>query len=121
MSNIIYLPYMTWADWMVELNKRKYGVNLMRTFAAGTFSLNCSFLGIPCLGWDALETQRLCFPELSVPVGDMVEARRMAKHLKNNELFYNHVSEYARKISLQLFGEETFVKNFNNIINNNSK
>lgn len=118
LEDIRYLPYMTWADWMVELNKRKYGVNLMRTFAAGTFSLNCSFLAIPCLGWDVLETQRLCFPELSVPVGDMVEARRMAKHLKNNELFYNHVSEYARKVSLQLFGEETFVKNFNNILNN---
>jgi hypothetical protein len=118
LEDIRYLPYMTWADWMTELNKRKYAVNLMRTFAAGTFSLNCGFLGIPCLGWDVLDTQRLCFPELSIPVGDMVEARRMAKHLKNNELFYNHVSEYARKVSLEHFGEETFVKNFNNILKN---
>lgn len=112
LEDIRYFPYMTWQNWMAELNKMKYGVNLMRTFAAGTFSLNCAILGIPCLGWDVMDTQRLCFPELSVPLGDLTEARRVARHLKTNELFYNHVSAYAKQMAYKEFGEETFLKNF---------
>lgn len=115
-EDITYLPYMTWAGWMERLNCFKYGVNLMRTYAAGTFSLNCSFLGIPCVGWDTLDTQKLCFPELSVKEGDMMEARRLARHLKNNPLFYDHVSAYAKWAYQEHFGEEVFLNKFNEIL-----
>jgi len=40
----------------------------MLTIAAGTFSLNCAYFGIPCIGNEKVDTQRLCFPELSVDV-----------------------------------------------------
>ena len=91
-DNINYLPYMEWRQWMIELSKRKYAVHMMRTHAAGTFSLNCAYLGIPCIGWKGLDTQEICHPKLSFELGDMETARKMAKHLADNDLFYKHCS-----------------------------
>ncbi len=59
------LPYMNHQDFLSSLNHMRVGVHLMRTFAAGTFALNCAFLGIPCIGYDYLDSQRICFPRLS--------------------------------------------------------
>ena len=49
MENLTHLSYLNWTNWIAELSKRKYGVHLMRTHAAGTFALNCAYLGIPCI------------------------------------------------------------------------
>ena len=38
--------------------------------AAGTFNLNCDYLGIPCVGYNNVNTQK-CHPNLSVDVGDV--------------------------------------------------
>ena len=111
-EDIEYLPYMNWQQWMSELSKRKYGVHLMRTYAAGTFALNCARLGIPCIGWDFMDTQRLCFPELSFQEGDMVSARRAAAHLRDNRIFYDHCSAYAQKVYKDLFSEKMFLETF---------
>lgn len=109
---IRHIPYSNWGNWMIELSKRKYAVNLMRTIAAASFSLNAAWLSIPCVGWDVQDTQRLCFPELSVPLGDMAAARKRAKSLKQNQLFYNHCAAYAKKMAIDIYGEERFVEKF---------
>jgi hypothetical protein len=111
-EDVTYLPYLPWSEWVVELSKRKYAVHMMRTHAAGTFALNAAYLGIPCIGYRGLDTQMLCHPELSVDVGDILGARRAAKHLLNNELFYKHCSAYARKAYKDNFDESVFLKNF---------
>lgn len=116
LEDIIYSPYRTWSQWMIDLSTRKYAVHLMRTFAAGTFALNCAFLGIPCLGYMQLDTQRICFPELSVEMGDLESARKIAKNLRENKLFYNHVSAYAKKSYNDNFREEIFIRIFNKSI-----
>lgn len=115
-DEIKYFPYLSWRDWIVELSKMKYAVHLMRTFAAGTFSLNCAYLGIPCIAYNPLDTQRICFPELSPDEGDLVEARKCAKNLKDNELFYKHCSEYAKKAYHDNFREQIFLERFNQSI-----
>jgi hypothetical protein len=107
-----HLPYMNWSNWILELSERRYAVHLMRTFAAGTFALNCAALGIPCIGYRELDSQRTCFPELSVQLGDLQAARKIAINLKKNELFYNHVSEYAKKAYYDNFREEIFISKF---------
>ncbi len=117
-DSINYLPYMNWSEWMVELSKRKYAVHLMRTYAAGSFSLNCGWLQIPCVGYDSIDTQRLCFPELTVSEGDLESVRKIIKHLKENRLFYDHVCAYAKKIVNDIYSEEQFIKNFNERLNN---
>jgi hypothetical protein len=112
-EDINYLPYLNWTQWIEELSKRKYGVHLMRTYAAGTFSLNCARLGIPCLGWDYMDTQTKCFPELSFQEGDMKAARKVAAHLRDNKQFYDHCSEYAKKVYAETFTERAFLDRFN--------
>lgn len=123
-EGLTHTRYMIWSDWILELNKRKYGVNLMRTFAAGSFSLACARLKIPCIGWgrnddlspEGLDTQRLLFPELTVPTGDMVQVTSIANHLKTYEPFYHHCAEYAFKKYNEIYTESIFIDKIMNII-----
>ncbi len=82
------LPYLEWNQWISELSKRRIGIHMMRTHAAGTFALNCSYLGIPCIGYEGLDTQRILHPELTVKDGDLDTARKLIKKLYNDEEFY---------------------------------
>lgn len=93
---IEHLPYMDWLHWIMELNYYKYGVHMMRTFAAGTFAMNCAALGIPCIGYKDLDTQRNLHPALSVDVGDLGKASELLTRLKNDEGFYKENSELAK-------------------------
>ena len=84
------LPYMNWKQWIHKLNEFKIGVHLMRTHAAGTFALNCAYLGIPCIGYKGLDTQELCHPNLTVNIGDLVEAKYLIDKLVNDNNFYKN-------------------------------
>ena len=61
----------------------------MRTHAAGTFSLNCAYLGIPCIGYKGLDTQDILHPDLSVEVGDIESANALAIRLRDDKDFYD--------------------------------
>ena len=115
-DDIHHLPYLEWVDWIVKLNEFKYAVHLNPNTIAGTFNLNCAYLGIPCIGNVRSNTQRLCFPELSVDVTDLASARRLANKLKTDENFYNEVSETARRNYELYFGESTYMGVWNSII-----
>ena len=43
----------------------------MRTHAAGTFAMNCGFHGIPCVGYNGLDTQEILHPPTTVDIGDL--------------------------------------------------
>lgn len=107
---INHLPYFDWKNWIHELNKFKYGIHLMRTHAAGTFALNCAYLGIPCIGYKGLDTQEICHPNLTVDVGDLVMAKKLIKLLKDDYEFYNYQSKIA-KINYNKFYTEQVFKN----------
>lgn len=115
LTSINYLPYMNWDNWIKELNKRKYAVHLMRTFAAGTFSLNCAYLGIPCIGYKGINTQHDCHPSLSVDDGDLYAARELANKLKTNEAFYLKCSDECKEIYEYMYSEDVFVISLENI------
>jgi len=121
MDSIIYLPYMDWKQWMVELSKRKFAVHLMRTFAAGSFFLSCAYLGIPCIGYDIDDTMRDCFPSTCVPLGDLVKARKVAKQLRDNREFYEHVSAVAIKNANDIYSETQFLNRFFEPFNQGNK
>lgn len=110
---LTHLPYLTWRDWITQLSKFKYGVHLMRTHAAGTFALNCAYLGIPCIGYYGLDTQEICHPDLTVEVGDLVTAKKLINLLKNDSQFYNDQSKVAKYGYKRVFSEEQFIKRFN--------
>ena len=109
---LTHLPYMQWTEWIHTLNKFKYGVHLMRTHAAGTFALNCAYLGIPCIGYKGLDTQEICHEELTVELGDLVTARQLAQKLRNDEEFYLYCAEKCKYRYNNHFTEDIFLKKF---------
>jgi len=111
-----HLPYFDWKNWITQLSKFKYGIHLMRTHAAGTFALNCAYLGIPCIGYYGLDTQEVCHPNLTVEVGDLISAKKIAKKLKESEEFYKEQSEVARTNYKKVYAEENFIERFKSYI-----
>jgi len=114
--DINHLPWIQWLDWMYELSKRKYGVQL-GTAAAGTFNLNCAYLGIPCIGYDNVNTQKYLHPELSVPDGDIETARKLATRLSQDKEFYTECSNTANNNFHQLYSEQIYKDKMNQLIN----
>jgi|TARA_R110001599_G_scaffold84003_2_gene225861 hypothetical protein len=108
MPNLNHLPYMNWAAWIKTLNQFKYGIHLMRTHAAGTFALNCAYLGIPCIGYSGLDTQEICHPDLTVNLGDLENAKRLLTLLEKDKEFYNKCSQIAKTNYKKYFHEDIF-------------
>lgn len=102
------LPFLVWNKWIVELSKRKIGVHLMRTYAAGTFALNCAYLGIPCIGYDRLDTQSKCHPSTTVKLGEIFEARNLIRKLEEDKDFYNKCSQEAISNYKKYYHEDKF-------------
>lgn len=94
--DVHYLPYMEWSNWISQLSEFKYAVHLMPTHAAGTFALNCAYLGLPCIGYAGLDTQEQCHGNLTVEMLDIESARKIAKKLATNERFYDDCCEDAK-------------------------
>ena len=108
--DIQHLPYMSWVEWMNNLSQYHVGVHLMPTHAAGTFALNCAFHGIPCIGYEGLDTQEELHSHLTVWDGDMETAKQYAKDLKDDEEFYDDCSRTAREnYQNSLYNEKNFV------------
>jgi len=105
---VTHLPYMNWKQWIHKLNEFKIGIHLMRTHAAGTFALNCAYLGIPCIGYKGLDTQELCHPDLTVEIGNLKGAKNLAKELRNNQKFYLYCSQISKQKYKEHYSEDNF-------------
>jgi hypothetical protein len=101
-GGIKHLPRMIWVDWMKNLSTYKYAVHLMPTIAAGTFSLNCAYFGIPCIGNREVDTQKLCHSNLAIDINDVEYAVGLAKKLREDQSFYEDCS-YQAKNNYKLF------------------
>tara|TARA_R110000824_G_scaffold10931_2_gene47825 strand:+ start:7890 stop:8801 length:912 start_codon:yes stop_codon:yes gene_type:complete len=108
MPNLNHLSYMNWVEWIKTLNNFKYGVHLMRTHAAGTFALNCAYLGIPCIGYEGLDTQEKCHPDLTIELGDLATAKEKLILLNTDKVFYNKCSKISKDNYKQYFHENKF-------------
>ena len=114
-NGINYLPWMQWDQFMLELSKCKYGIQTYQS-SAGQFPLNCAYLGIPCIGYNDVNTQRDLFPSLSVDRGDIVAARRLANQLQNDKEWYKEIVKIAKFNYDQWYKEEKFLDRWNEII-----
>ena len=111
-EDINYLPYMNWRVFVQGLSQYRFGVHLMRTHAAGTFSMNLGFHGIPCVGYKGLDTQELIHPLTTVEVGDLDGAKRMVDKLTNDEKFYELCVSSIRKNFSRLYSEKAWKENW---------
>ena len=110
-----HLPRVSWVDWMKNIGTYKYAVHLMPTVAAGTFSLNCAYYGIPCIGNKDVDTQNTCHPDLSVDVNDVEQAVKLAIRLRDDEEFYSLCSKMARFGYEENYTEEKWKAKMENI------
>ena len=110
-----HLSWMYWKEWISELSQYYIGVQL-GTAAAGTFNLNCSFHGIPCLGYSDVNTQRMLHPLTTVEVCEIDKAKDIANRLKD-EKFYNLCMETTQKRYERYYSEEQFLRHWNKIWN----
>ena len=111
-EDIKYLPYMNWREWINHIGQYKVGVHMMRTHAAGTFSMNMSWHGTPVIGYEGLDTQELLHPETTVQVGDLLGARRILRQLYEDEFFYQECSEQTKKLFNKHYSEEAWLKDW---------
>lgn len=116
MDGLTHLPRLYWTDWMNTLKDFKYAVHLMPTVAAGTFSLNCAYFGIPCIGNEKVDTQRICHPDLSVDVADIYTAKNLAKKLKEDTQFYVECANKARENYRRLYSLDVWKQKIYSIL-----
>ena len=109
-----HLPWMMWGEWIKTLSQFNVGIQL-GTASAGTFNLNCSFHGIPCIGYSNVNAQDILHPLTTVEVGDIDNAKHIARKLKD-EKFYNLCSETTIKRYETFYTEEIFVKSVKEIM-----
>jgi len=107
-----HLPRLYWDEWMKVLSTFKYAIHLMPTIAAGTFSLNCAYFGIPCIGNYRVDTQRLLHPNLSVDVDDVAHARELVIKLKEDKQFYELCSKQSKELYTQLYHHSNWLDKF---------
>ncbi len=119
--DLTHLPFLAWKDWMFKLAEFKYGIHLMQTYAAGSFMMNCGYLGIPCIGYNHTDTQRRIFPDLSVEQDDLQRARALAKQLVVDKDFYKECSEKAKNNFYKHSSENAFNKWKENFFSNVDK
>lgn len=117
LENLHHFPRMMWHQWMQELSKFKYAVHLMPTVAAGTFSLNCAYFGIPCIGNKKVDTQSTCHPLLSVDVNDIYSARNLAKRLKEDKEFYERCSILSKESYKSYYHKDNWLLYMNKVLN----
>jgi len=108
-----HIPWVMWREWIDILSSYKVGVQLGT--AAGTFNLNCSFHGIPCVAYSNSNTQKILHPLTTVEVGDVAAAKDIARKLRS-ETFYGMCVETTQKRFEQYYSEEKFFSHIERII-----
>ncbi len=110
-----HLPYLNWKDWIYKLSEFKYAIHLNPNTIAGTFNLNCGYLGIPCIGNINQMTQNLCFPDLSVEPHDLKKAKKLVHKLKNDLDFYQEMCKLSKENYNKHFSESVYEKHMNKV------
>lgn len=103
---------MNWREWINHIGQYKVGVHLMRTHAAGTFSMNMSWHGTPVIGYKGLDTQELLHPQTTVEVGDLLSAKQIISRLYEDEFFYQECSEQTLRRFKKYYSEEAWLEHW---------
>jgi hypothetical protein len=77
--------------------------------------MNCAFHGIPCIGYEQVDTQRDLHPLTSVKNEDVESARKIAEKLKNDDGFYQECSNQSQELWKELYSEKVFLEHMNKV------
>ena len=109
-----HIPWVLWVEWIQILSQFHVGVQL-GTASAGTFNLNCSYHGIPCIGYSNVNTQKILHPSTTVEVGDIGGAKEIAKKLKDDK-FYDFCMKETFENYKKYYSEKRFLEHTKKII-----
>ena len=110
-----HIPWVMWREWIDILSQFNVGVQL-GTASAGTFNLNCSFHGIPCIGYSNVNTQRILHPLTTVNLGEIGRAKDIARKLVEDDYFYDECTKTTKELYDKLYTEDKFVEHFNKVV-----
>ena len=108
-----HLDWMPWSEWIKTLSQYEVGVQL-GTASAGTFNLNCSFHGIPCIGYSDVNTQKILHPLTTVEVGEIDKAKEIARKLKD-KTFYDKCMKETQKNYEKYYSETKFLEHWDKV------
>jgi hypothetical protein len=77
--------------------------------------MNCGFHGIPCIGYEGLDTQELIHPMTTIKLGDIKSGVEIGRKLKNDKDFYD---ECSKKVSINFdkyYTEKSWLKNWTDV------
>ena len=63
--------------------------------AAGRFQLDNAVLGVPTVGCDVIENQKILFPELTTESWDLDSQINLLQRLIDDSKFWNETTDYA--------------------------
>ena len=109
-----HITWLMWKEWINVLSQFHVGVQL-GTAAAGQFQLNCSFHGIPCIGYSNLNTQSMLHPLTTVELGDIENARKIARKLKDKD-FYDECMKTTQDRFNNHYSEEKFLNHWKDVM-----
>ena len=109
-----HVPWVMWSEWINILSQFKYGVQL-GSAAAGQFQLNCSYHGIPCIGYSNLNTQATLHPLTTVDLGDIGQAKKIARWLKD-EKFYDDCMISTQELFESNYSERVFLNHWKDVL-----
>ena len=111
------IEHSDWTKWMNILNNFRVGIHFMPTIAAGTFALNCAYLGIPCFGYSDLDTQRTCHPMLAFhEIFDAISYIKNRKDINDLDQFLKECGRDAKMRYELNYKEDVFLSNIKSIL-----
>lgn len=116
LDGLHHIKYTNWLNWMREVNKFKYAIHLNPNTIGGTFSVNTAKLKIPTIGNIHSNTQRHCFPDLSIEPHDLGRARELLKALIKDKDFYEECAMKAGENYANYYTESIYQKKWSDIL-----
>lgn len=109
--------YMGWDQYMKRYSVAHFCIHLDTLYTYGRFPLDMAAMGIPVIGTDRNQTNKILWPALTIdPVKDVVKGKKLAEQLVNDIDFYNAQREIGAA-GLHAFSAEKVKNRLMNIIN----
>ncbi len=104
--SVDHFPYLSWMEYLKKYASAYFAIHLDTLYTYGRFPLDMAALGVPTIGSNRNQTNKVLFPELTLdPIKDISRAHQLAARLISDETFYSRQVESGRK-ALSLFAPD---------------
>ncbi len=88
-KNVDHFPYLEWHDYIHKYSRAYLAIHLDTLYTYGRFPLDMAALGIPTIGSNRNQTNKILWPQLTVdPIKEIPLAQKLALRLIDDRKFY---------------------------------